>query len=209
MGKVIDLTGIRFSRWFVIRRIGQVGSAWLCRCDCGNIRSVDGGNLRSRLSHGCGCNRGQSNTTHGHNRRGVRTRTYRAWEAMKTRVLNPQNIDDRERYSARGIKICERWMTFENFLFDMGECPENVPHSLDRVDNDKGYEPGNCRWATRDVQNRNTRRNKWVLLAGRRMVLKDAVRALKVSEAAVYNEMRRHSLSHQVALDRVAARRGL
>lgn len=88
----------------------------------------------------------------------MRTKTpeYRSWVAMKQRCYNPKTTGY-ENYGGRGIEVSERWQLFDNFLADMGRRPTES-HSLDRIDNDKGYEPGNCRWATRKEQSSNTRR---------------------------------------------------
>jgi hypothetical protein len=95
---------------------------------------------------------------HGYAKRGKQTKVYQAWCSMKRRCSpdnksHPQELRD---YYERGIRVCERWEKFDNFLEDMGEPLPN--QSLDRMDNDKGYEPGNCRWADRTTQNRNSRR---------------------------------------------------
>lgn len=93
------------------------------------------------------------NTAHGHNPKyGKRSGTYRSWDGMKQRCLNPK-ATGYKRYGGAGVTVCERWLKFENFLADMGERPEGT--TLDRIDSSRGYEPGNCRWADRSTQNRN------------------------------------------------------
>jgi hypothetical protein len=93
---------------------------------------------------------------HGHASGGSDSRTYRIWAGMKQRCLNPKTTHYGY-YGGRGIKVCERWMDYRNFLADMGEAPEGL--SLDRINPDGNYEPGNCRWATDKVQANNKSRN--------------------------------------------------
>jgi hypothetical protein len=92
---------------------------------------------------------------HGHARRGRKTKTYHAWRNMMARCTN-SNFPQAADYIGRGITVCDRWKLFENFLVDMGECPSDL--MLDRIDNDSGYMPNNCRWTTRKVSNQNRRR---------------------------------------------------
>lgn len=93
---------------------------------------------------------------HGHAGGGHQSRTYRIWCGMKQRCANPK-ATGWERYGGRGIRVCERWMDYRNFLADMGEVPEGL--SIDRINPDGNYEPGNCRWATDKVQANNKSRN--------------------------------------------------
>ena len=108
--------------------------------------------------------------SHGHSRRGAMSPTYRAWANMRSRCGNPKtkNYSD---YGGRGITVCDRWAVFENFLADMGVAPPGL--MLDRKDNDKGYNKDNCRWATRAVQNRNQRSNRFLEYNGEVLCLAD------------------------------------
>jgi hypothetical protein len=103
----------------------------------------------------------RARTKHGHARRRPEGRagtpTYYVWAAMVQRCTNPAN-KEWDRYGGRGITVCSRWRDFRNFLADMGEQPEGL--TLDRIDNDGGYGPGNCQWATTSEQQRNTRRGR-------------------------------------------------
>ena len=134
---------------------------WLCRCECGTLCIVAGGQLRKGKTRSCGClnlESLQSRATHGKCVGGHR-RVYRIWNAMRQRCHNP-NQPHYERYGGRGITVCDEWRkSFEAFYRDMGD-PPSPDHSIDRIDNDRGYEPGNCRWATAAQQNRNQRKRR-------------------------------------------------
>lgn len=149
----LNLTGQRFGKFLVTeegpRKNGR--TTWVCQCDCGAIRTVGVGPLRSGKSTSCGCKNGTRGLGVKQNKR-VDNPLYAVWHRMKSRCFNP-NEPRYDRYGGRGITVSERWMEFDNFVADMGERPEGA--SLDRINNDGNYEPGNCRWATPAEQTRN------------------------------------------------------
>jgi hypothetical protein len=140
------------------------GGRVVCRCVCGGVAKVTPLNLRSHTVKSCGCKRneliGASFRTHGQSSKyGGKTPEYSAWSHMKQRCLDPE-CDIYENYGKRGITIYATWISsFESFFEYMGPRP-SAHHSIDRIDNDGNYEPGNVRWATSKQQTRNTRRSK-------------------------------------------------
>jgi hypothetical protein len=165
--RALDLTGMRFGRLVVIERAGHRGveRAWVCRCDCGTECVTVTASLRKGNTRSCGClhvevcaELGFRRATHGHCRGRTRTPEYQAWLNMRQRCLDPK-ASGYQRYAGRGIRVSPHWLNFGNFFQDMGRRP--APHySLDRINNDGNYEPGNCKWSTLSEQARNQRRLK-------------------------------------------------
>jgi hypothetical protein len=158
MSAFIDLTGRTFGQWTVIRRLDdrKANRVWLCRCACGNEAQVRGNNLKSGKSIQCLTCAGWAKPPREHIKHGeASSPAYAAYHEMHRRCYDPRRKRAYYLYGARGIKVCERWHTFPNFLADMGQPPKGL--SLDRIDPDKDYAPDNCRWADSKMQARNQR----------------------------------------------------
>lgn len=159
------MTGKRFARLTVLKLLPKRARHrhWLCRCDCGEEIEVIGSNLRRGNTHSCGCwNREQRSRVH-YKHGKSNARVHWIWATMIQRATNPNNHEF-DRYGGRGIGVCDRWKTFGNFLADMGE--PQPKQQIERIDNSKGYEPGNCKWASILEQARNKRNNKFVTYDG-------------------------------------------
>lgn len=163
-----DLSGQRFNRWTVMRwfKAGQ----WLCRCDCGTERVVQGGALKFGRTRGCLDCRIPTNRTHG----GNRTKLHKAWGAIIQRCENPQAAAFPD-YGGRGIAVCQEWRaSFSKFREWAMLAGYKDGLTIDRINNDEGYNPENCRWATVKQQARNRRSTHYIEWQGQRLALVSA-----------------------------------
>lgn len=184
------MLGLRFGRLLVIafdKRTICGKLHYLCRCDCGKEKAIDGQALRGGITVSCGCyGRTQLRRcwTHGKSY----TPTYKSWANMIQRCTNPKNRKYHH-YGGRGITVCDRWKKFESFLADMGESPAG--YTIERNDNDGNYEPSNCRWATWAEQVRNKSNNHWIEFRGQKRLLRDWAADIGISHMALLSRLRK------------------
>lgn len=188
---IIDLTGQRFGRLLVVAREANSarGTArWACACDCGGRTVVQSNHLRNGATVSCGCVQREAaanaQRTHGL----TDTPTYIAWRNMVQRCTDKRSKCFMD-YGGRGIQVCERWLSFENFFADMGERPTGL--TIERNDVNGGYEPSNCRWATKMEQANNTRRNRFLTAHGRTMTAAQWSRELGTSAHTILKRIAR------------------
>ena len=164
MRKLMDLSGQTFNRLTAIELVGRYKNGdgiWKCLCVCGNTVNVLSGNLKRGNSKSCGCLHSEVsskiytaiNLRHGM----TNSKIWRTWKSMNDRC-SPKSKDFAN-YLGRGIDVCDRWKKFENFAEDV-KAPEDESLTLDRIDNNQGYKPGNVRWATAKQQANNRRQKK-------------------------------------------------
>ena len=209
--RAIDVTNQRFGRLTAMARDRSSSgrhTKWLCRCDCGAETSVFLDALRRGASTSCGCLRSEQtqirSLTHGHQVNRRASRTLKSYRHAKSRCLNPSD-QKYPLYGGRGIRMCNRWLnSFENFLSDMGECPPGL--TLDRIDVNGDYEPGNCRWASNHTQSRNKTTNVFVHHDGADMILKDFATEMGVNYKSLHSRIKYSGQSAHEAAEELRSR---
>jgi hypothetical protein len=197
----LDITGERYGRLVATERIdGLTCSRWKFKCDCGNQTTALLSNIRTGQIKSCGCagsrtTIGLRSTKHGHSFGYRKSRTAASWRNAKTRCFNQAN-HNYPLYGGRGITMCQEWVEdFRAFLRDMGPCPRG--HTLDRIDVNGNYEPGNCRWATPTVQANNKRDT--IRVDG--LPLKDYAISTGIDYKRLHYRMTRHGETPQQAAE--------
>lgn len=183
-----DISGQKFGLLTVIARDNEQTKAknrlmWICSCECGKQKSISADNLLRGNTKSCGCLKEKHSMSH--------SRLYSIWHSMKQRCNN-QNSYPYPDYGGRGIRVCEEWNTdftaFMKWAYENGYSDELT---LDRIDNDKGYSPDNCRWTTMLVQRNNTRANKLLTINGRTMNASQWAKELGISRYTIYSRIRK------------------
>lgn len=175
---------------------GQLSKRWLCRCECGNEKVIPDRSFRKGV-RSCGClisEAARMKATHDM----TKSVENRIWRSMKNRCLN-KACEAFPSYGGRGITVCDSWLKFENFFSDMGERPSRK-HSIDRIDVNGNYEPGNCRWATKEEQANNTRSNHFIEFNGEKLTLAQWERKLGLPRDILKQRITNYGWSIEKAL---------
>lgn len=193
---------LRKSDRLVNGRLSQIGQAFVIRknqpstvavfqCECGDKVICSTSAVRRGTTKSCGCLATEMlvarSTKHGMTKKSVSRKTHGAWNSMIQRCVN-SNVESFRNYGARGISVCEEWMSFETFLADMGVAPEGM--SLDRIDGTKGYSKSNCRWADNTTQALNRRTTIRVTIDGHEKSVSEWCRVNKLAVGTVYNRIK-------------------
>lgn len=182
----VDLTGEVVNRLTVLRLADEPGRhrKWLCRCECGALVGVCQADLKRRRTKSCGCIKNKSHIKHG----ASKTPEFVAWAQMRKRCSEAATtVEARRNYFERGIRVCPEWdADFSAFLADMGPRP-SPKHSIDRIDNDGDYDPGNCRWATQLEQSNNRGCTIYALFDGEMTPVAEIARRTGISRGRVHS----------------------
>ena len=187
-----EVVGHKFNRLTILKEIGRKDNKIIveCVCECGGMIKTRKTSVTSGITKSCGClyREGRKRAASLIFKHGMcDTITYRSWANMKTRC-NKSNHSGYKNYGARGIKVCEDWVTFENFYKDMGDRPSSK-HSIERIDNNGNYEPSNCRWATTIEQCNNTRKNIEIEFYGTKLTIAEWSRVLNLPYYLLRNRL--------------------
>jgi len=192
-----DFIGQRFNLLTVIAiHKTKHDTKWECRCECGSITTTAAYHVYGGKTTSCGCFWLKRITKHGMNRQAHKSPEYQSWASMHSRVNNAGRKEF-ENYGGRGITVCARWDDFGKFYADMGPRP-SPKHSIDRIDNNGNYEPGNCRWATSEEQNRNTRRNVWITYNEQTHCIAEWAKMLGITASVLRYRLRRWGVAESL-----------
>jgi len=183
----IDLTGKRFGRLVVISRTEsprKTETRWECQCDCGKIISTDGSRLKRGITKSCGCLANELTSLRSKKHGMFGTRLYRIWFNMKQRCANAKHVAYKN-YGGRGIKVCDEWQDFEPFYKWAIANGYNDNLTIDRIDNNKGYSPDNCKWVSDKEQGQNKRNNRLICINGETHTIAEWFRLSGIKESTL------------------------
>ena len=201
----MHLTGKTFGRLLVLNKTERtVGCSrfyyWLCRCECGVEKEISYSSLVNGLTKSCGCLKREVSSQdrkHGYAKFKNKKPEYFAWQNMKDRCYNIKSPVYKD-YGGRGIFVCEKWLnSFVSFISDMGEKP-TTKHSLERVDNNKGYSPSNCIWATRKQQTANQRRSVRLTINGETLLQEEWAEKLNVRSSYFSYHLKKNKTADEI-----------
>lgn len=205
MAEFIDLTNRKFNMLTVKERVSnskQGKARWKCLCKCGNYCIVESSKLLNETTKSCGCYRksriGDESRKHGK----TRTKIYKTWCHIKQRCFDKNDTRYND-WGGRGITICDEWKDDFQAFCDYVSKLENfgkVGYSIDRINNDGNYEPGNVRWVTKIVQNNNTRRNHYLTYNGKTQTIAQWAEELGINPYMVYSRINKYHWSVKDAL---------
>lgn len=211
-----DLVGKRFGKLTVVRLAqprkipsGKTTYFWVCKCDCGNETEVSSGHLTSGHTLSCGCLHqnmmdtiGERTRTHGRCDKRLKTKSYKTWVYIKRRCYYEKDVDYKN-YGARGIKIAGIWLNDPAAFCEYVEALDRYSEpgtTIDRIDSDGNYEPGNLRWATMAEQRRNTSRTHLVTINGETLCLLDWAKRYNISTNTIYRRIKECGMNEVEAI---------
>jgi hypothetical protein len=185
--RIIDLTGQKFNMLTVIKFSHADKEAWWeCKCDCGKIKTLRARNIKSGLIKSCGCFNIEKIMDRNIKHNLCGTKTYTTWLNMIKRCTDPNN-NSYKNYGARGIKLCDKWLTFKGFYEDMGDRPNET--TLDRIDNDGNYLKENCKWSTKKEQANNRRNSRIITYKNKTQTLQQWADELGINVKKLWNRL--------------------
>lgn len=196
MGRLIDEIDNRYGRLVVIKKAKikpKSHARWICKCDCGTIKEVNGRYLREGKIKSCGCHKRDQtikrNTKHGKSK----SKLYNVWCTIKQRCNNPKS-EFYHRYGGRGIKVCDEWNDYKPFYFWAIKNGYDESLTIDRIDNDGNYEPNNCRWATIKQQSNNRSNNNVLTINGEELNITQISKKYGISRQTIYRRYYKQNL---------------
>lgn len=192
--KIIDITGKKFNKLTVIKfdkeKSNNKNKYWICKCDCGNIKSIEGNKIKNGLVKGCGCLRGKNNIKYSIQNK----KLYKLWWHIINRCNNKKDISYKN-YGGRGIKVCDEWLEYDNFAIWCLKNNYKEGLEIDRINNNGNYEPDNCRFVTRLENSRNKRNSIKYNYKGKLLSLKEIADLNNINYKLLWQKINRDGIN--------------